>query len=441
MTEKCVEVGVYRAESINVVEVAKVIENSQRNINITFLNELSIIFNKMGIVTKSFFAVAGTKWNLYAGNSKAVDIIKKIHEHNNPRGRTFWKKKGEKKLMRLLSIDVFKGFGILLMVIGHIVFNDVVLQMIYSFIYSFHMPLFYLVSGYLLNAEKIERDILPYLKKQGKSLLIPYFSFGLFYVLIMTIAWVLSSRPTNGEINLSSMIYHFLWTNNVGLGMAYAMWFLTSLFWVKCIFSFIYKFCYKWLTLISGLLFFCGLIFAEKLRYLPWGLDTAIIGIGFYYIGYKLKIWNRLNSHNNISINVQRPSVLCVAFIVVCFSIFQNGRVDMHEGIYNNILLFIFNSTSMCLVLYNIIKLLLPHNCNSYLVLYLKHLGDNAITYVCLQGLTIYFCMKFVKKIIPTAVPFFLTHFVVLCLVLFVLYIVNAVIVNSKLKVFLGKGK
>ena len=58
-----VEAGVHRAESIKVAEAAKVIENSQRDINIAFMNELSIIFNKMGIDTKAVLEAAGTKWN------------------------------------------------------------------------------------------------------------------------------------------------------------------------------------------------------------------------------------------------------------------------------------------------------------------------------------------------------------------------------------------
>jgi UDP-N-acetyl-D-glucosamine/UDP-N-acetyl-D-galactosamine dehydrogenase len=61
--ELVVDVGVYKAESIKVAEAAKVIENSQRDINIAFMNELSIIFNKMGIDTKSVLDAAGTKWN------------------------------------------------------------------------------------------------------------------------------------------------------------------------------------------------------------------------------------------------------------------------------------------------------------------------------------------------------------------------------------------
>lgn len=61
--ELVVEAGVHRAGSIKVAEAAKVIENSQRDINIAFMNELSIIFNKMGIDTRSVLEAAGTKWN------------------------------------------------------------------------------------------------------------------------------------------------------------------------------------------------------------------------------------------------------------------------------------------------------------------------------------------------------------------------------------------
>lgn len=58
-----VKAGVYKAESIKVAEAAKVIENSQRDINIAFMNELSIIFHKMNIDTKAVLEAAGTKWN------------------------------------------------------------------------------------------------------------------------------------------------------------------------------------------------------------------------------------------------------------------------------------------------------------------------------------------------------------------------------------------
>lgn len=61
--ELIIKAGVHRAASIKVAEAAKVIENSQRDINIAFVNELSLIFDKMGIDTLDVLEAAGTKWN------------------------------------------------------------------------------------------------------------------------------------------------------------------------------------------------------------------------------------------------------------------------------------------------------------------------------------------------------------------------------------------
>lgn len=61
--EIIVEPGVHKASSIKVAEAAKIIENTQRDVNISLMNELSIIFNKMGINTYEVLDAAGTKWN------------------------------------------------------------------------------------------------------------------------------------------------------------------------------------------------------------------------------------------------------------------------------------------------------------------------------------------------------------------------------------------
>ncbi|WP_145134225.1 nucleotide sugar dehydrogenase [Paenibacillus sp. Y412MC10] len=63
MYEQIIDAGVYRAESIKVAEAAKVIENAQRDINIAFMNELSMLFHQMGIDTQEVLRAAGTKWN------------------------------------------------------------------------------------------------------------------------------------------------------------------------------------------------------------------------------------------------------------------------------------------------------------------------------------------------------------------------------------------
>ncbi len=61
--ESIIKAGVHRASGIKVAEAAKVIENTQRDLNIALMNELAIIFHRMGIDTRDVLAAAGTKWN------------------------------------------------------------------------------------------------------------------------------------------------------------------------------------------------------------------------------------------------------------------------------------------------------------------------------------------------------------------------------------------
>ena len=70
--ELVIEAGVYRAESIKVAEAAKLIENCQRDVNIAFVNELSMIFDRMNIDTKAVIDAAGSKWNFIKLNPGLV---------------------------------------------------------------------------------------------------------------------------------------------------------------------------------------------------------------------------------------------------------------------------------------------------------------------------------------------------------------------------------
>jgi UDP-N-acetyl-D-galactosamine dehydrogenase len=85
--ELVVAAGVHRATSIKVAEAAKIVENTQRDVNISLVNELSIIFNKMGINTFDVLEAAGTKWNflkfypgLVGGHCIGVDPYYLVHK-------------------------------------------------------------------------------------------------------------------------------------------------------------------------------------------------------------------------------------------------------------------------------------------------------------------------------------------------------------------------
>ncbi len=82
-----IKAGIFKASCIKVAEAAKIIENTQRDVNIAFMNELSIIFNKIGINTYEVIEAAGTKWNflkfypgLVGGHCIGVDPYYLVHK-------------------------------------------------------------------------------------------------------------------------------------------------------------------------------------------------------------------------------------------------------------------------------------------------------------------------------------------------------------------------
>ena len=88
--KEIIDVGTHKAESIKVAEAAKVIENTQRDLNISLINELAIIFNKMDIDTEAVLQAAGTKWNflpfrpgLVGGHCIGVDPYYLTHKAQN----------------------------------------------------------------------------------------------------------------------------------------------------------------------------------------------------------------------------------------------------------------------------------------------------------------------------------------------------------------------
>lgn len=85
--ERVITAGVYRAESVKVAEAAKVIENTQRDLNISLMNELAIVFDRLGIDTDAVLRAAATKWNfislrpgLVGGHCIGVDPYYLLHK-------------------------------------------------------------------------------------------------------------------------------------------------------------------------------------------------------------------------------------------------------------------------------------------------------------------------------------------------------------------------
>jgi UDP-N-acetyl-D-galactosamine dehydrogenase len=125
--KKIIKAGTYKASSIKVAEAAKVIENTQRDVNIALINELAIIFNKLNIDTESVLEAAGTKWNflkfrpgLVGGHCIGVDPYylahKALEAQYNPKmilvGRKINNSMGKYVVKELLKLMLLKGISI-----------------------------------------------------------------------------------------------------------------------------------------------------------------------------------------------------------------------------------------------------------------------------------------------------------------------------------------
>ncbi|MDC1157106.1 Vi polysaccharide biosynthesis UDP-N-acetylglucosamine C-6 dehydrogenase TviB [Alphaproteobacteria bacterium] len=119
--------GTHKAESIKVAEAAKVIENTQRDLNIALINELAIIFNKLGIDTQAVLEAAGSKWNflsfcpgLVGGHCIGVDPYYLTHKAQeigyNPEiilaGRRVNDRMGEYVVSQLIRAMIKKGINV-----------------------------------------------------------------------------------------------------------------------------------------------------------------------------------------------------------------------------------------------------------------------------------------------------------------------------------------
>lgn len=171
---------------------------------------------------------------------------------------------------RLKWLDIAKGITILLMVVGHtsipLVFSN--------FIWAFHMPLFFIASGWATNWEKT--DILGFTKRKFRTLLVPFFVYSLVVLLINILqGW--------DDFN------H--WIRN-GWG-SYALWFIPVLFFASLFAKLIYSIKNRNLLLGCAFMFagISGILSFYKLQ-LPWTLSSVPFATFLIVMGTELKQFN-----------------------------------------------------------------------------------------------------------------------------------------------------
>lgn len=223
-------------------------------------------------------------------------------------------------------INKLKCIGIILVLCGHTLGINKDFEI---YIYSFHMPLFYFMSGFVLSDFRISMDWVESIKHYYEKLILPYLCISI----ITWLPWVLFTKRLGADAALDISIWRPIIGTIYGIGVDgwlqhnAMLWFLPCLFILHMIFRLILINFKSYLLPISMLgCPIIGYIIANNLKFrLPWGIEIALLAVPFYTAGYFLsKI-----SWKTFSVLVKLIGVLILIGIqYYCNSL--NGRVDLN---------------------------------------------------------------------------------------------------------------
>ena len=249
---------------------------------------------------------------------------------------------------RIEWIDICKTFGILFVVMGHVGASkgaDILLH-------AFHMPLFFILSGLCFDEIK-HTKFTKFLVSRFKTLIIPYLIFSiLLYYSWIGILHLTNYEAIGGFSNLSNCMF-----NPATITSCYGSvnWFLPALFIVEILFFLVGKLC-KYQKVKMGLfmiiVFIIAFIYPKLTGYrIPLAVDTAVMGLGFYSVGWLLKSIN----YNKIKNFVK--NYLLLSFLITAIAIFLiyslviiNKMTNMRTLTYGNYSLYLINAFGLSFV-------------------------------------------------------------------------------------------
>ncbi len=337
---------------------------------------------------------------------------------------------------RIEWIDTLRGLGIFFVFLGH---TTLTTKPADHYIYSFHMPLFFFISGMFWKPSMVSGEPLAFLKKSVRKRMVPYISFGLitygiwlFPILMRIYGVYQGSIPTPDNLFIKPMV-----------GMLYGvgssdwlphnsmLWFLACLFVTEVLFFFIHFVTAKKHIIVLLLVFFSVLGHLESILWdtrLPLSSDIAFVAVLFFGLGFLSK---------DFILTFDFSFIITLIFLLIglCTS-FLNDRIDMNYSTYGYPILFYISSLSSILGWISIAKRI-P---NIWLI---RYVGKNSLSFFLLQNsgffvINIFSYLLFAlrpNKALPNLPFAFLYVF------LTVLFIIPAVyLINKKLSFITGRS-
>ena len=282
---------------------------------------------------------------------------------------------------RIQWLDIAKGIGIISVFLGHSIFSD---EMWRIWIYSFHMPLFFFLSGITYNETKYDNIKKLFIAK-SKSILIPYIilcTVEMLYSLSLLLYKTICGEKGTYFVLIKKIVGIFIGLR--GSEWYCAFWFLL------CIFV-VYVFLYviidsarrikKIVFCLSVLLAIVGIVYARlRLPYLPWAIDIALVAVVFTALGWetKMQFVNRIDS----------KLMLLFAVGSIGFSLlnyYKSGvSIDMYSNRYGYSVLFILSAVFGIFFI-----IAVSQRINGRLGGLLENIGKNSLYYYGVNVLTL----------------------------------------------------
>ena len=264
--------------------------------------------------------------------------------------------------------DVAKGIGMLCIIAGHLDIHQIV-----KLVYPFHVPLFFIISGYFLNENK---DVKKVLWKKCKNLFIPYI-LTIFMEIILSSIYILL-RTQDGTTGIQNMARNKIISGIYASGMKNpllkgvesvgAIWFLPTLFVSVMIVLLLIHFKYSFVYIIT--LFFTGILIS-KIVWLPFGIAVGMCGSLFVFAGWYLKKTSIL----------QNPYLWILSLIVYLIEISLNLFVIVASNHYPHYI----TSFNAILISLGVIILAKYIEYIRYISDFLSFFGRNSLIVLCVH--------------------------------------------------------
>jgi len=230
---------------------------------------------------------------------------------------------------RIEWIDILKGLGIISVVWGHTGSKNA------FYMFWFHMPLFFFVSGYLYQFRPQQTGV-TYLKKKAKHLLVPY----LFYLGLLTLSMILKSVWQGQTIGffIKENWKALLLGGSLLEGVYATFWFTTCLFCVQIVYDYLVRRItwapFRW-AIIAGCFF---LAYWESRHwmdsFIPWNMDVGLYALIFYALGHLIKKRQLLKKPNYRNLIFGLSAMIFLGFIYLYSHQILDYGLDMKHRQY-----------------------------------------------------------------------------------------------------------